>query len=89
LYNNNNKVIVRYFVGANENGIKKIYKESDIIDIIELQSLFFNLLYYFPEIDIKDNSQGSYLKINNLDIFKYYPNYSKMLLKRNNFWNKK
>lgn len=37
-------------------------------------------------MDITDDSEGSYLKMNDLHKFKQYNMYMKMLQKRNDFW---
>lgn len=82
-----NCVTVKYFVGDVERGIEKIYKKNDgYMNVLELQCLLFNLLYHFPQMDITDDSEGSYLKINDLDKFTPYIMYMNMLQKRNDFW---
>jgi hypothetical protein len=80
-----NYVMIRYYVGDVDHDIEKIYKENDShLNLLELQSLFFTLLYHFPQMNITDDSGGSYLKINNLDELNIV--YFKILQKRNDFW---
>lgn len=84
----NNGASLSYYVKFIGN-IKIIYINNNDINIIELQSLFFNLLYYFPHLDIKDDAEGSYLNPNDLSKFIRYKEYTEILLQRAEFWRKK
>jgi hypothetical protein len=49
---NNYRVRLRYCVGNFKTG-PIIYKEhNEVISIVELQSLLFNLLYYYPSVNV-------------------------------------
>lgn len=89
IYIDERDVMLSYYVRFVENNPKLIYiSNAYYIDIIEFKSLLFNLLYHFPHIDITDDSECSYLKPNDLSKFVQYKKYTKILMKRADFWKK-
>jgi len=77
-----NQFLIEYII-ADQNNNKKIH-ENDYIDKKTLQHFLFNLLYYFPDIDIEDEREKSYLKIYHIN---NNSQYMKMIAYRNEFWN--